>query len=154
MRRLLPLLASVVLLALPSAAHGYTFYEWSFPGGPTGILQNGTGPISVGLSTTGRIGTTTLTGVTTAGALISGAATAPRVLAAGPGDGNVWFTDFDHGRIGRTNPAGGAISLPIDLAPGKPNDIVAGTNAWVVDTDNDLHCITPRVTSRRRRPAS
>ena len=65
------------------------------------------------------------------------------VTSAGPGDGNIWFTDFDNSRIGRTNASGGAITLPIDLAPGKPNDMVAGTNAWVVDTDQDLHCITP-----------
>jgi hypothetical protein len=143
MRRLLPLLASLAVLALPPSASAYTFYEWGVAGGPTGIFQNGTGPIAVGLSTSGRIGTTTLTGVTSPGALIAGEASSPRVLVAGPGDGNIWFTDFDHGRIGRTNPSGGAITLPLDLAPGKPNDIASGTNAWVVDTDQDLHCITP-----------
>ena len=135
MRRLLPLLASLALLALPTAAHGYTFYEWSFPGGPAGILQNGTGPISVGLSTSGRIGTTSLTGVTTAGALISGAATSPRVLVAGPGDGNVWFTDFDHGRIGRTNPSGDAITLRSPSRPGSRTTSSRGrTCGWSTPT--------------------
>ena len=38
MRRFLPLLASLVLLALPSAAQAYTFYEWDAAGAPTGIV--------------------------------------------------------------------------------------------------------------------
>src|SRR4051794_24367068 len=118
MRRLLPLLASLVLLALPAAAQAYTFYEYSFPGGPTGILQASTGPINVGLAGVGRLGTASLTGVTSQGPPIAGEAVAPRVLAVGPGDGNIWFTDFDHSRIGRTDPLG-PTTLPIDLAPGQ-----------------------------------
>ena len=65
MRRLLPLLASLVLLALPASASAYTFAEWDQPGHPAGIAQSGTFLYST-LSSTGQIGQGTLNGVQTA----------------------------------------------------------------------------------------
>ena len=109
MRRLLPLLASLVLLALPTAAHGYTFYEWSFAGGPAGIAQQGTGPLSVTLTASGRDRPgRRWAACTSAGVVITGAATAPTALAPGPGDGNLWFVDTVNGRVGRTDTGAGA----------------------------------------------
>ena len=114
MRRLLPLLASLVLLALPTAAHGYTFYEWSFPGGPAGIAPAGTAPLwasrspprgaSAQVDPTGRRHVRRRKPVT-------GAATAPTALALGPGDNNLWFVDTVNGRVGRTDTGAGAITL-------------------------------------------
>src|SRR4051812_7161144 len=110
MRRLLPVLASLALLALPSAAQAYTFYEWDAAGTPAGIAVSG-GGLSVTLNQAGSIGRVSLGGVQSAPATIAGGASRPAALAAGPGDGNLWFVDPTNGRIGRTDAGVGPVTI-------------------------------------------
>ena len=102
MRRLLPLLASLVLLALPSAAHGYTFYEWDTAAPPRGILHRGD-----------RADTRALRPARSAehaerraddGALIAGAARAPACSRAGHRGRDLWFIDDGDDKVGRIDP--------------------------------------------------
>ena len=143
MRRLLPLLASLALLALPSAAQAYTFYEWDSPGTPTGIVASATG-LSVTFNATGTVGGVSLGGVQSMPVAIAGAATRPTALAPGPGDGNLWFVDPTNGRVGRTDVGIGPVTLATAVG-GAPTDLVAAANnlMWVVEsTSGQLDCIT------------
>src|SRR4051794_2902122 len=107
MRRLLPLLASLALLALPSAAHAYTFYEWSAVGsGPSGIAQSGAGPLTVTFQNDATVGQIGLGGIQGAAASIAGGTADPTRLAAGPGDGNLWFVSPGSRHVGHTVAAG------------------------------------------------
>ncbi|HWK25301.1 MAG TPA: hypothetical protein VNS09_01985 [Solirubrobacter sp.] len=142
MRRLLTLLlASLAALALPAAAHAYTFYEWDAPGGPAGIA--GDGPLTVTFSTSGAVGEVGLGGVQSAPVAIGGAATAPTVIAAGP-DGNLWFVDPANGRLGHTVSGAAPTTLGTALG-GTPSDLVAaGGQVWVVESGSgELDCVTP-----------
>src|SRR4051794_2751416 len=133
MRRLLPLLASLALLALPSAAQAFTFYEWDAPGTPAGITVSG-GGLSVSFNQAGSIGRLSLGGVQSAAATIAGAASRPTVLVPGPGDGNLWFVDPTNGRIGRTDAGVGPVTIATAVN-GAPTDLVAAANnlMWVVE---------------------
>ena len=62
MRRLLPSLASLIVLALPPAAHAYTFTAYDTPGGPAGIVESG-GSLFYTLLTDKTLGQSTLRGV-------------------------------------------------------------------------------------------
>ena len=46
------------------------------------------------------------------------------MLAAGPGDGNLWFVDPTNGRVGRTDAGIGPVTLPTAVG-GAPSDLVA-----------------------------
>src|SRR4051794_646293 len=145
MRRFLPLFASVAVLALPSAAQAYTFYEWSSAGGPTGIAQAGTGPLTVAFQASAAVGQIGLGGVQSAPVSIAGGSSGPTKLAAGPGDGNLWFVDGANRHVGRTDPGTGPVLLLLDFA-GTTADLVASNNnlMWVVESDTgELDCITP-----------
>src|SRR5689334_927382 len=115
MRRLLPLLASLVLLALPSAAHAFTFYEWSSAGGPTGIFQSGSGPLTIAFKSSAQIGQIGLGGVQSTPQAIAGGSSGPTKLTAGPGDGNLWFVDGVNRHVGRTDPGTGPAVLLTDF---------------------------------------
>src|SRR5689334_19871425 len=123
MRSLLPLLASLVLLALPTAAHAYTFYEWSSAGGPNGIAQAGTGPLTVTFRDTAQVGQIGLGGVQSAPLSIAGGTSAPTKLTAGPGDGNLWWADPSTRHVGRTDPGTGPVLLLTDFG-GTTADLV------------------------------
>jgi hypothetical protein len=144
MRRLLPVLASLGVLALPASAHAFTFYEWdALPNSaPTGIFQAGTGPLSVTLNGTGAVGQVTLGGVQWPGVAITGGATKPTVLTQGPSDGNLWFVDSVNGRVGHTAPGTGPVTLTTAVG-GSPADLVASSNRmWVVESESgELDCI-------------
>ncbi len=58
----------------------------------------------------------------------------PGYIAAGP-DGNLWFTEYDAGRIGRMAPWGIVTEFPLPSAGGHPADITAGPdgNLWFTD---------------------
>src|SRR3712207_4279074 len=100
MRRFLPLLASLVLLALPAAAQAYTFYEYETTGQPGGITVNGAGELMFTLSTS-KLGSSTLGGVVQPGGDIAGG-TSPTTIVPGPGDGSLWF--IDGAKVGRKGP--------------------------------------------------
>ncbi len=141
MRRLLPLLASLVLLALPASASAYTFAEWDQPGHPAGIAQSGTFLYST-LSSTGQIGQGTLNGVQTA--LTVGGGSAPSVLVPGPGDNHLWFVDPGNSKVGRSNPGVSLLEFATVLT-GTPSDLAAGQTGtmWVVEsTGGKLACVT------------
>jgi streptogramin lyase len=53
------------------------------------------------------------------------AASQPVGIAAGP-DGNVWFTEFTSGRIGRITPAGSITEFPLSDSSAGPAAIAAG----------------------------
>ena len=58
-------------------------------------------------------------------------------IAAGP-DGNVWFTEYDAGRIGRITPSGAVTEFSAGITVGSsPRDIVVGSdgNLWYADTN-------------------
>src|SRR4051812_17614872 len=126
MRRLLPLLAGLVLLALPSAAHAYTFYEYD-AGGPPGAITELGGSLVFSYSTgdAWRIGKATPLGVLSAPSAPPAGGTAPTTIVPGPGDGSVWFIDGP--KVGR---------MAVGLAPSEfvhdfgatPRDLVAADN--------------------------
>src|SRR5690349_13593954 len=146
MRRFRPILASLlVLLALPAAAQAYTFYEWDAADAPTGIVAGATG-LTVTFNATGELGGVTLNGVQSAPRTdITGAAARPTTLVTG-GDGNLWFVDPTNNKVGRTDPAAGAITLASPTIDSVPTDLVASGNnlMWVVErSSGDLDCIVP-----------
>jgi len=55
-------------------------------------------------------------------------------IAAGP-DGNLWFTEFSAGAIGRLNPATGKVDSFPDPSGGQPINIIAGPdgNMWFTE---------------------
>jgi len=68
----------------------------------------------------------------------------PFGIAAGP-DGNVWFTEYSSGKIGRVTPAGAITEFPTN-APGAVPGIAAGAdgNLWFTEGDaNKIGRITP-----------
>jgi streptogramin lyase len=92
---------------------------------------------------TGAVGQVTLGGVQSAAVAIAGAATEPTVLTPGPGDGNLWFVDKVNGRVGRTDPGIGPVTLA--TVGGSPSDLVASASdlMWVVESESgELDCIT------------
>src|SRR3954451_2628267 len=127
MRRLLPLLAGLVLLALPSAAHAYTFYEWSSAGCANGIAQSGGGALTVTFRDAAQVGQIGLGGVQTAPQSIAGGTSAPTKLTAGPGDGNLCWADPSTHLVGRTDPAFGPALLLLDFGV-ITADLVAANN--------------------------
>ena len=145
MRRFLPLLASLVLLALPSAAQAYTFYEWDAVGAPTGIAA-GTNGLTVTFNSSGEVGGVTLNGVQSARSAIVGPSTKPGALAAGPGDGNFWWVDPTNNKAGRTDAGVGPVTLSSAVIDNRPTDLVAAANnlMWIVEPDSgDIDCVTP-----------
>jgi hypothetical protein len=144
MRRLLPLLAGLVLLAVPSAAHAYTFYEWSSTGGPTGIAQAGTGPLTVTFKDLAQVGQIGLGGVQSAPRSIAGGTSVPTKLTTGPGDGNVWWVEPSTRHVGRTDPGFGPSVLALDFGGATADLVAANDLMWVVESDTgELDCITP-----------
>jgi hypothetical protein len=65
----------------------------------------------------------------------------PTDLAAGP-DGNVWFTDYANGKVGRITP-NGSITL-FDVPGGNPSAISAGPdgNLWFIEANNRIARMT------------
>ena len=62
---------------------------------------------------------------------------APLGITAGP-DGNLWFTEYDAGRIGRITPAGVVTEFSAGITDGSsPRAIVTGAdgNLWYTDTN-------------------
>src|SRR4051812_22040255 len=141
MRRLLPLLASFVLLALPCAAHAYTFTAYDAPGGPAGIVESG-GSLLYTLQTDKTLGQSTLRGVQSPAVPITGS-TAPSTLVTGPGDGSLWFINGD-GKLGRKGAEGAPAALPAVFAS-SPADLASAANntMWVAETSAaDVACVT------------
>src|SRR3954447_10143456 len=142
MRRFLPLLAGLVLLALPSAAQAYTFYEYDAGGTPGAITELG-GSLVFTYSTDedSRIGKSTPLGVLSAPSAPIAGATAPTTIVPGPGDGSVWFI---HGtKVGRM----GATQAPSEFAHdfgATPRDLVAADNGtmWILKANANLECAT------------
>ena len=59
----------------------------------------------------------------------------PEGITAGP-DGNLWFTEFNGGRVGRITPAGVVTEFSAGITPGSsPNGITAGPdgNLWFTE---------------------
>jgi streptogramin lyase len=77
---------------------------------------------------------------------ISGNSTGEKAVTAGP-DGNVWFTDFTAGMIGRLTTSTGTITeFPVAGAGADPYGIAAGPdgNLWFTETlGNRIGRITP-----------
>jgi virginiamycin B lyase len=141
MRRLLPLLASVVLLAVPASASAFTFAEWEQLGHPAGIAQSG-GFLYYTLAGTGQVGQGTLNGVQTMSTVSGGSA--PSVLVPGPGDNHLWFVDPGNNKVGRTNPGMSLLEFATVLT-GTPSDLAAGQTGtmWVAEsTAGKLACVT------------
>jgi streptogramin lyase len=144
MRRLLPLLASLLALALaPAAAHAFTFYEWDASGDPNGIAASGSSLYFTLGGATPSFGKAGLGGAQIAPVAITGG-TAPGKLVLGIG-GNLWFLDPGTSKIGRIAlPAETATEFPTTLAA-TITDLTAGFdgNMWVVDsTTGTLDCVT------------
>ena len=125
MRRLLPSLASLILLALPPAAHAYTFTAYDAPGGPAGIVESG-GSLFYTLLTDKTLGQSTLRGVQSPAVPITGAAS-PSTLVTGPGDGSLWFLNGD-GKLGRKGAGQAPTALPAVFA-GSPTDLASAANS-------------------------
>src|SRR4051794_29042907 len=99
MRRLLPLLASLLTLAFASTASAYTFYDWTVTGQPTSVAISGStvyysisGSKDIGRSTTGGAALTNRTNPS--------ATSRPAQLATGQ-NGDIWFADSADHAIGR-----------------------------------------------------
>src|SRR4051812_38088428 len=141
MRRLLPLLVSIVSLAVPASASAYTFAEWDQLGHPAAVAQSGDF-LYYTLATAGQVGQGTLNGVQTT--TIIGGASAPSVLVPGPGDNDLWFVDPGNGKVGRTNPGVSLLEFATALT-GTPSDLAAGQTGtmWVVESGAKVACMTP-----------
>jgi streptogramin lyase len=146
MRRLLPLLVSLLALALaPAAAHAFTFYEYDAPatGHPTGIAAV-TGGLYFTLAGSDQIAQSGLGGVQAAPLGVTGG-TSPGKLVVGAG-GNLWFLDPGANRIGRILLPAGTVGEFPGLLGGHPADLALGPdgNMWVIDsTTGSLACVTP-----------
>ena len=69
----------------------------------------------------------------------------PAGITSGP-DGNIWFTQFSGGRIGRVNPAGKIDEYQIPTERAGPFDITTGPdgNLWFTEfSANKIGRITP-----------
>ena len=60
---------------------------------------------------------------------------APSVITAGP-DGNLWFTEFNAGKIGRITPSGSITEFAIPTANSRSQGITAGPdgNVWFAES--------------------
>ena len=160
MRRLLPLLACLALLALPSAAHAYTFYEWDTEGPPRGIGVVGDA-LQFGLPS-GQLGQSTLRGVQTSAAVAGG--TTASAFARAVNGTDLWFLDDGADKVGRITP--GAPPVLLTNALPLPNDLTADANGnvWVASGSGDVYCVrsvgttqmwgTPVPGQRRSPPAA
>jgi hypothetical protein len=137
MRRLLPLLASLALLALPTAAHGYTFYEWDTAAVPRGIGVVAD-TLHFGLPA-GQLGQSTLRGVQTSAA-VAGGTTASAFAPAATGT-DLWFLDDSVDKVGRITP--GAPPVLLTNAIPLANDLTAdgNGNVWVASGSGDVFCV-------------
>jgi virginiamycin B lyase len=68
----------------------------------------------------------------------------PRALAAGP-DGNIWFSEFKAGRIGRITPGGAITEFPMPRPNSGPGDITAGAdgNMWFIELSGSMDGLEP-----------
>jgi streptogramin lyase len=134
-RRLVPLLAGLVLLAAPAAAHGYTFYEWDDGGNPTGLVEFN-GELHYLVPGAFGIAHMTLGGVMSGDLILGVGVTDPAKLAAGPG-GSLWFIG-SNAAIGRSAPL---VSYPLS-GLGTPRDLAATDDTtWVLETDGFMECV-------------
>jgi streptogramin lyase len=144
MRRLLPLLASLVLLASPAAAQAFSFNEWSTSAQPRGVAALGDSLYFT--LADGKIGSSTLrgvqTGTTVPGASLLGA------IAPGPIASELWFLDFGNGGNGKVGhmALGGAATLFPATYAGQLIDLAAGPdgNMWVTENvTGAVQCVNP-----------
>ena len=144
MRRFLPLLASLVLLALPSAAQAYTFYEWDTAPTPRGLGIVGD-TLHFGLPS-GQLGQSTLRGVQTSAAVAGGTTTSAFARAANGTD--LWFLDDGVDKVGRITP--GAPPVLLTNAIPLANDLTADANGnvWVASGVGDVFCVRSVGTSQ------
>ena len=73
------------------------------------------------------------------------ASSMPFDITAGP-DGNIWFTERQANKIGRSTPAGAITEFPVPTAQSTPACIVAGSdgNLWFTEgTGNNIGRISP-----------
>jgi virginiamycin B lyase len=76
----------------------------------------------------------------------------PQGITAGP-DGNLWFTEYNVNKIGKTTPAGTITEYPIPTAASGPLIITAGPdgNLWFTEANvNKIGKITPTGTITER----
>ncbi|HEX6022101.1 MAG TPA: hypothetical protein VFZ00_08895, partial [Solirubrobacter sp.] len=137
MRRLLPLFASLAVLALPASAHAFTFYEWDLDGGPSAIVEF-QGELHYTLADDNARGRSTLRGVQAAAEPILNLFV-PAKIVVGPGDGFLWWIGENSAAVGLSGRA-----LPIALpVPGAPRDLAAADAAvWVLQNNNSITCVT------------
>src|SRR4051812_14090819 len=138
MRRLLPLLASLLVLAVPSAAEAFTFYDWDVgAASPTSVAIAGSTAYYT-MSNSPDIGRVTLGGVQPA-SLAGVAGATPAELTAAPGGSTLWFADPALNAVGRVDLAAatpvvsepvttGAATVPVDVAAGGDGNIWAVEN--------------------------
>jgi virginiamycin B lyase len=68
----------------------------------------------------------------------------PRALAAGA-DGNIWFSEFRTGKIGRITPAGAITEFALPRANSGPGDITAGPDGamWFLELSGTMDGMQP-----------
>lgn len=66
------------------------------------------------------------------------AGSGPSIIAPGP-DGNLWFTEFNTGKIGRITTAGAITEFPLPTATSKPQGIAAGPDGamWFTEVGSN-----------------
>src|SRR4051794_10700635 len=147
MRRLLPLLAGLLVLGLAPTASAYTFYDWAVTGQPTSVAISGS-TVYYSISAAKDIGRSTVGGAALAPRSNPSASSRPAQLATGQ-NGDIWFADAaDHG-VGRLASNGtftplstGGGSDPVDVA------VAPNGNVWAVETTgNKLDCFGPGATT-------
>src|ERR1700754_3961020 len=146
MLRLTALLASLAgLLALPAAAHAYTFAEWDTSGHPGGITAQG----GLYFTLPGAIGSSSLGGVQSSRTV---APASLRKIVAGSND-DLWYLDTGANKLWRDVPGGSTTEfLPLD---GAPTDLAAGPSGdmWVT-AEGRLACATTVMRSQYATPAA
>jgi Collagen triple helix repeat (20 copies) len=157
MRRLLPLLASLLALALaPAAAQAFTFYDWTLAATPTSLAITSDGTVYYTTAGSGDIGRATLGGLPLNPRTAASGTSRPAEIAA-DANGDLWFADPADDKIDRLDGATGVIT-PLGTVAGldDPVDVAVAPDGrvWAVESggSGSLDCVSGGVVKQNPLP--